>query len=154
MPTYSETTESRWFKIVVVIASGLATAFFITNAVFYDKIRQSSCTAISKDEADVMFYLNVIFAIITGIIFIWGIFRLFTRKDYRVSLQERSTAYITTTGQRAKQAVITAGRGAGQYVTSTGKKVKTYLTSTEGGYYFGTPPGTETSPGTVVIESE
>lgn len=94
----TETTESRWFKLVVVLASGLATAFFITNAVYYDRIRKGSCSALTTREADTMYWLNVILAIISVFVFLWGIYRLIASKDYRVYLQEQTLGYATTSG--------------------------------------------------------
>ena len=94
----AETTESRWFKFVVVLASGLATAFFIANAVYYDKIRKGSCSAVTTKEADTMYYINVILAIISVFVFIWGIYRLVASKDYRVYLQDQAAGYVTNSG--------------------------------------------------------
>jgi len=90
----TETTESRWFKIVVFLASGFFFGFSIANAVYYDRIRRgASCSAISRNEANTMFWINVILAIIAGIVFIWSIYKLFT-KDYRESKKQQVLAYL------------------------------------------------------------
>ena len=121
MPSKSmaaETTESRWFKLVVVIASGLASAFFITNAIYYDRIRNGTCNAISKSEADTMFWINVILAIISVIVFIWGIYRLIASKDYRVYLQEQAVSYATGPGTGFLTVPSTAAAPAATSVTT------------------------------------
>lgn len=90
----TETTESRWFKIVVFLASGFFLGFSIANAVYYDRIRRgASCDAITKGEADTMFWINVILAFIAGIVFLWSIYKLFT-KDYRESKKNQVLGYL------------------------------------------------------------
>ena len=71
-----ESTGSRWFKILVTVGSGFGTGFFIANEFFYGRIRSGSCNAVTRNEATVMMWINIILAIAMGLIFIWAIFML------------------------------------------------------------------------------
>nr|QBK91951.1 MAG: hypothetical protein LCPAC304_02930 [Pithovirus LCPAC304] len=73
-------TSYTIFLIVVLIVMAFVTAVFITNAVFYEAIRKQAgaCgTAVSKNEADVLFWLNVVLAVIAAILLLASIVLLF-----------------------------------------------------------------------------
>ncbi len=73
-------TSYTIFLIVVLIVMAFVTAVFITNAVFYEAIRKqaSACGgAVSKNEADVLFWLNVVLAVIAAILLLVSIVLLF-----------------------------------------------------------------------------
>ena len=90
-------TEAIWFRIISVILVGLFLALFIANAVFFDRIRNNpfSCT-VTKTEADWMFWLNVIWAIIAAIFFVWAIIRLFWRESARDEAVAKAKQYAVT----------------------------------------------------------
>lgn len=93
-----ETTESRWFKIVVFLASGFFFGFFVANAVYYDRIRRGASCSISRNEATTMFWINVVLAIVAIIIFFFSLYKLFT-KDYRESKKKQVLAYLNAPPQ-------------------------------------------------------
>ena len=64
------------FIIVLIIVMIGITALFATNAVFFNRIRDGSCAKISKDEAEVMYWLNVVLAVISGIVVLVAIILL------------------------------------------------------------------------------
>jgi len=54
------------------------TALFATNAVFFGRIRDGSCNAkISKSEADTLYWVNVVLAVIAGLLALIAIIMLF-----------------------------------------------------------------------------
>ena len=86
-------TEARWFKVTTVVIAAAGAGLAIANAVFFDKIRKNGCgTTIAAKDADVMFWVNVILAIIFVILFIWALARLILAKDYR----EKKTEQLKT----------------------------------------------------------
>ena len=72
----SDTTESRWFKIVVFILSSVVVGVTIANVVYFNKIRNGSCQAISHNTATTMVWVNAILLVIAIIIFLWSLWRL------------------------------------------------------------------------------
>ena len=114
-------TEAIWFRIISVIIIGLFLILFIANAVFFDRIRKQpfSCT-VTKSEADWMFWLNVIWAIIAAIFFVWAIVRLFWRETARDEAAEKVKQYVTEKTAKAKLAAQRTDVGFGatepQYV--------------------------------------
>lgn len=72
-------TSYTIFLIVVLIVMLFVTGVFIANAVYYDRIRKAGgcSTAISKNESDILFWVNVILAVISGIMVIVAIVLLF-----------------------------------------------------------------------------
>ncbi len=91
--------ESRWFKIVVLIATGFFAGFFIANAIYFNRIMNGSCSAVTKTEATVLFWANIILAIIAGIIFIWVLFRIVWVR--RPSKEEKTAAEKTTSEKKS-----------------------------------------------------
>jgi len=60
------------FLIVTAIVLAFVTAIFITNTVYYDKINKNKgCSgAVTESEANILFWLNLILAVISGIFFL------------------------------------------------------------------------------------
>ncbi len=90
-------TEARWFKVTTVVIAAAGAGLAIANAVFFDKIRSTTngCgTTVSKKDADVMFWINVVLAIIFVILFIWALARLILAKDYREKKTEQLKALV------------------------------------------------------------
>ena len=68
--------ESLWFRVVTFILTGFFAALFITNAIYFDRIIRGSCSTVNLTELTTLYWLNVILAIITILLFIWTFFRL------------------------------------------------------------------------------
>src|SRR4030067_2756443 len=116
-------TEAIWFRIIVVIVVGFFLALFIANAVFFDRIRKQpfSCT-VTQSEADGMFWLNVIWAIIAAVFFVWSIVRLFWTEPPGDVAVDRAKRYAARQTAAAKQQLQRTDVGFGplpqaQYVT-------------------------------------
>ena len=74
------------FTIVVIIVLIGITALFATNAVFFDRIRDGSCAKISKNEAEALYWTNVVLAVIAGLLALAAIIMLFVfwrKPDYK-----------------------------------------------------------------------
>jgi len=68
----------RVFLIFVVIVMVVFFVVFSVNAFFYNEVRKKSCgSTISQGEGNVMFWINVILAIISGVGAILGILFVF-----------------------------------------------------------------------------
>jgi len=65
------------FTIVVIIVLIAVTALFATNAYFYNRIRDGSCSKISQSEAEALYWTNVVLAVIAGIMALAAIIMLF-----------------------------------------------------------------------------
>lgn len=72
----ADTTESRWFKIIVFILSAVVVGVTIANIVYFNRIRNGTCQAISHNTATTMVWVNAILLVIAIIIFLWSLWRL------------------------------------------------------------------------------
>lgn len=124
-------TESRGFLLLTTVASAAGLGLTITNAVYYSRAR-NNCSSISNNAANVMMWLNIILAVILGIIFIVSLYRLVVHPDLRKELSRQSSEYL-------------AGKPQGPV---TSDRVKSFTTTIS-------PSGTTTvaSPGTTVTHS-
>lgn len=80
-----DTTATKWFKIIVAIATLFFIGFTGANIYYYNKIRSnpSACSAVTKGEATSMLWINIILLIIAIIIFFWAFVTLFTSRELR-----------------------------------------------------------------------
>lgn len=96
-----ETSEARWFKIVVFVVSGFFVGFSLANIVYFNRIRRNNgVPGITRGEATSMLWINAILFAISLIVFIWSIFRLVAGREYRQQLttyfQEPGEGFIGT----------------------------------------------------------
>ena len=116
---YSHTTA-------VLLFSGGAFALAIANAVFFDRARRN-CDTISTGTAELMFWLNVILAVVFGILFFWTIAHYFVSSAYRplgpckpeitqetTGLLSPTPSYAAPQGYATPQGYVTPGATAGQ----------------------------------------
>lgn len=96
MSTFTVSTESRGFLLGTLIATGAGLALTITNSIYYSQAR-NNCQSISNTTANVMMWLNIILAVIFGIILIWAIYRLVVHPDLRKELGKKTSDYLAGT---------------------------------------------------------
>lgn len=85
----------HWFAIYVFIITIFILGISILNAVYYNRIRNGTCNAITRKEAETGFWLNVIIAILTFILFFWSLFYFFTINRDEVLIVETSEKVIS-----------------------------------------------------------
>lgn len=96
-----ETSESRWFKIVVFVVSGFFVGFSIANMIYFNRIRKAGGGGgVTQGEATAMLWVNGILLAIAVIIFLWSIYRLIVGPPQRQQvvryLQEPGTGFVRT----------------------------------------------------------
>lgn len=73
-----------WFRIIVLIVALLASALFITNIIFYGKIRTNGgCGKVTASQATAMLWLNGLLLAFALVLLIWAIIRLAVGKSKR-----------------------------------------------------------------------
>lgn len=87
-----DTTESRWFKIVIFLVSGIVVGVSIANIVYFDRIRKGTCGAVTHGEAVAMIWVNAILLVIAALVFLWSLWRLIFSRDTRQKVKH----YITS----------------------------------------------------------
>jgi high-affinity Fe2+/Pb2+ permease len=92
-------TESTFFGTVVVIGAGATLALTIVNAVYYSKA-SSNCASISSSTASTLMWINIILAIIAGIILLWGLWRLIVSREKRRQISQTFTKTISQPQQK------------------------------------------------------
>ena len=94
-----DTTEPRWFKITVFIVSGFFAAFSIANLIYYDRIKKNGgCGSVTQGEATAMFWINLILAIVTLIVFLWALWRIIFSREYRQHMVDQGMTYVSGEG--------------------------------------------------------
>lgn len=94
-------TRQLWFILVALIIGFVAATIFGVNAFYFSRIQAAGgCgNAISKNNSTLMLWLNIILAIISGILAIYGLVRL-------VLYYERSKQIPQETKTVQKQKVV------------------------------------------------
>lgn len=93
---YTINTESHVFHGGVLIASAAGLTLTIINATYYSKVAKSTggCN-LSQSTANTMMWLNIILAVIFGIVFIYALFRAFVHPDTRKQISKKTTEVLT-----------------------------------------------------------
>ena len=117
-------TESIWFRVISLIVVGLFLALFIWNAVYWarvsrlieNRVFRTGATlgvvrtttpveeTITEGEVNTLFWLNVIWAIIAAIFFIWALIRLFFHAEARAEATTKVKHYVVAKAGSAKAA--------------------------------------------------
>ncbi len=108
-----ETSEAKWFRVTAVVVTAVGAGLSIANAIFYNKAKNGSCVGISSTEIDVLFWVNVILAIIFIVLFIWALARLVTAKKYRVEKKRQLKILLDP-----RSTTVTAFRGRPREITT------------------------------------
>jgi len=118
----SDTTETRWFKIIVFIFSAIIVGLFIANVVYYNRIRTGG--TVTTGEATSMLWLSVIFLIVGIIVFLWSIWSLVFSKTARESVKHYmlspTSGYDLPTSPRVVPSVVTTSNVESGIVTAPG----------------------------------
>jgi hypothetical protein len=98
---YMVSSHSRLYNGGIMVLSGFFCGFSIANASYYSKIMKDTTTPpISTGIAKTMMVINIIIAIVTGILFIWFLYRTAFSVDARYQVtQNLSSKYDQLTGQ-------------------------------------------------------
>lgn len=93
---YTVNTESHVFHGSVLIASAAGLTLTILNATYYGKVAKSTggCN-LSQGTANTMMWLNIILAVIFGIVFIYALFRAFVHPDTRKQISKKTTEILS-----------------------------------------------------------
>ena len=70
------TTESLWFKIVVIFMTVATIGVTITNVIHFNRLRSGTCSSISNGTASLLFWINIILLVIAVIIFVLTIWKI------------------------------------------------------------------------------
>jgi len=72
-------THDLWFHIILIIVLFLFLALWIANAFYWNKLRASGSVNVSSSTAELLFWLNVIWIVVTSLILIWTIIKMFIK---------------------------------------------------------------------------
>ncbi len=70
------TGELLFFRGIVVFGSVIGAGLSIANISYYDRVRKDTCNGITKTQADTMYWVSIVFAILFFLLFIWSLFSL------------------------------------------------------------------------------
>ncbi len=86
----ANTSDSRWFRILSFVLTGIFSGVFLANIIYYAKLTRcdtNGCNnAVSKGEARSMLYINIIFFVVALLLFIWSLVRLFVHPQHTQQL--------------------------------------------------------------------
>jgi len=125
------------FLIVTAIVLAFVTAIFITNTVYYDKINKNKgCSgAVTESEANILFWLNLILAVISGIFFLAAVVLAFIQFEEpkwtekyigRISYTPGTVAAARAAAVQpyVQKRVVQAGRAGGAELQRRAKQVQ------------------------------
>lgn len=70
--------EFNIYKAIVLIVSLIAVIFGIINMVYFNNIRlKGNCSEVTGGTATTMVYLNLVLVILSSVLLIWSLYRLF-----------------------------------------------------------------------------
>jgi len=87
-----DTTESRWFKIVVLIIVLIILILAVINIIYFNKARQGE--TISSSEGSTLLWMNVVIVVIAAIILIWALWRILFSREYRNQVGANTRRYF------------------------------------------------------------
>ena len=93
-----DTTDTLWYRILALVTTGLIIGYSIANIVYYNRLRSSVSSAVSRGEATSMFVFSIIILLLATIIFIITLVRIFLGSKERSHLIGKATALANTTG--------------------------------------------------------
>ena len=99
-----DTTESRWFKIIVLIVAVIILIFAVINIIYYNRIRDGQ--TVSSSEASVLLWLNVAVLIVTVFIVCWALWRIIFSREYRRQLGTNTQQYLRGYGTGLVQPTV------------------------------------------------
>ncbi len=71
-------SEFTIYKFIVLIVSLIAIIFGIVNLIQFNNVRlNNNCTEINKGTATTMVYLNLVLIILSSVLLIWSLYRMF-----------------------------------------------------------------------------
>lgn len=79
-----ETSESRWFKILLFIAIVMFIGFAIANLVYYSRLRSGQ--TLTANEITAMLVVNGILLFLALIFFIWTLWRLIDPAEFEMPI--------------------------------------------------------------------
>ena len=88
----TDTTESRWFKIVVFILAAIVVGVSIANIVYFNRIRDGTCQAVSRNSATTMLWVNVILLVIAILVLLWSLWRMIFTSETREKVKHYMVA--------------------------------------------------------------
>ena len=91
----TDTTETRWYKVITFIFMLFVLIVLIYNLVILAKTKAGT---VSSNEANTAYIINVILLVITVFIFVWSTIRLFIGRELRDQLSGQAVAYVTGEG--------------------------------------------------------
>lgn len=86
-PAFS--TESFAFRLSVVVVTGIVAGVSIYQANAWNRVRRTNPTDPLKKESNDLFWLNLIIAIISLVLFIWSVYRLVYSSRAREAHKEK-----------------------------------------------------------------
>ena len=85
-----------WYSVTLFIASGIFSGVTIANAVYFSRAK-TNCSSINRGQANTMFWLNVILAVVMILIFLWSIFNIIYTEEGKAYVKGVAATSTTTT---------------------------------------------------------
>lgn len=102
-------SESRWFKIVSFVVTGIIAGLLLANIIYFNELRSGA--RLSSGEITSMLVISgILFAIVISV-FMWALIRLFVHKDTRkaavTTVQGKTMDWINSTDSGITKSGVT-----------------------------------------------
>ena len=111
-------SEARWFKIISFVVTGIIAGLLLADIIYFNELRRGA--TLSSGEINSMLVITSILFVITILMFIWSLIRLFIHKDTRQSwsdsVQSKTSKWVNSTnGGYTQQDMVNAYNKASNY---------------------------------------
>lgn len=94
----AESTEQTFFQWFTVIMALYVLVIAVVNVFQFNKLATGNSGALTREEASVMFWLNVIIIVAVAIFFLWGLIKLIGESRRKGEITETLRRTQKTTG--------------------------------------------------------
>lgn len=94
-----DTTDTLWFRILALVTTGLVVGYSIANVIYFNRLRNAPNNGvITHGEATSMFIFSLIVLLLSAIVFIIILVRIFLGAHERAHVAGKLASVATSTG--------------------------------------------------------
>lgn len=97
--TFNIDVKGSGFNIATMLITGFMFGVSISNSVYYSRISERPSEAMGTSAARAMMGVNIVLAVLTGLIFIWSSYKLLVANEDKY---DTMTKYINSSRERLK----------------------------------------------------
>ena len=97
--TFNINIKGSGFNIATMLITGFMFGVSISNSVYFSRISSRPSEAMGRSSAQAMLGINILLAILSGLIFLWSSYKLIISNEDKYNIM---TKYIDSTNKKMK----------------------------------------------------